>query len=114
MLFATAAYGDRNLRWVGLVSAVLGAFVATFYLLIQGFLTEGSGTEILLQFISNLPRMLLVGTVTVIGFIVLFGLSWTLGLLYRTLVESRRRGTLAQRARLEAEAAEREVAIEQE
>jgi signal transduction histidine kinase len=114
MLFATAAYGDRVLRWVGLVSAVVGAAVATLYLLIQGYVTDASGIEIVAQMVSNLPRILLIGIASFVGFTILFVLSWTLGLLYRTLVESRAKGAAAQRARVEAEEADREVAIEQE
>lgn len=114
MLFATAAYGDKPLRWVGLGSAVVGAAVATLYLLAQGYVTAGSATEIISQAVSNLPRILLIGSASFIGFTILFVLSWTLGLLYRTLIESRAKGAAAQRARVEAEEAEREVAIEQE
>lgn len=114
MLFATAAYGDRVLRWVGLVSAVVGAAVATLYLLIQGYVTDASGIEIVAQMVSNLPRILLIGIASFVGFTILFVLSWTLGLLYRTLVESRAKGAAAQRARAEAQEADREVAIEQE
>lgn len=114
MLFGTSAYGQKTLRWVGLGSAVLGAAVATVYLLAQGYVTAGSATEIISQMVSNLPRILLIGTASFIGFTILFVLSWTLGLLYRTLIESRAKGAVAQRARVEAQEAEREVAIEQE
>ena len=114
MLFATSAYGDKPLRWVGLASAVVGAGVATIYLLAQGYVTSGSATEIISQMVSNLPRILLIGFASFIGFTILFVLSWTLGLLYRTLVESRAKGAAAQRARVDAQDAEREVAIEQE
>ena len=114
MLFATSAYGDRALRWIGLGSAVLGAAIATVYLLAQGYVTSGSATEIISQMVSNLPRMLLIGAAAFVGFTILFVLSWTLGLLYRTLIESRAKGAAAQRARVDAQEAEREVAIEQE
>ena len=114
MLFATSAYADKALRWVGLGSAVLGAAVATVYLLTQGYVTAGSATGIVSQMVSNLPRILLIGTASFIGFTILFVLSWTLGLLYRTLIESRAKGAAAQRARVDAQEAEREVAIEQE
>ena len=114
MLFATSAYGDRTLKWFGLGSAVFGAGVATVYLLAQGYVTAGSATEIISQMYSNLPRILLIGSASFIGFVILFVLSWTLGLLYRTLIDSRAKGAIAQRARVEKQEAEREVAIEQE
>lgn len=114
MLFATAAYGDRLLKWLGLASAVFGAAVASLYLIVQGYVTAGSASGIIEQMSSQLPRLLLISTASFIGFSILFVLSWTLGLLYRTLMESRARGALAQRARVDAERAERDVAIEQE
>jgi signal transduction histidine kinase len=114
MLFASSAYGDRALRWLGLGSAVLGAAIATLYLLAQGYVTAGSATEIISQMVSSLPRLILIGAASFVGFAILFVLSWTLGLLYRTLIESRARGAAAQRARVDAQAAERTVAIEQE
>ena len=114
MLFATAAYGDRLLKWLGLASALLGAAVATIYLVLQGYVTAGSASGIIEQMYSNLPRMLLIGSASFIGFGILFVLSWTLGLLYRTLIDSRAKGAAAQRARADAQEAEREVVIEQE
>ena len=114
MLFATSAYGDRLLKWLGLGSAVLGAAVATLYLLVQGYITSGSAKEIVEQIYVDLPRILLVGSASFIGFVILFVLSWTLGLLYRTLMDSRAKGAAAQRARADQQLAEREVAIEQE
>jgi len=114
MLFATAAYGDRLLKWLGLGSAILGAAVATLYLLVQGYVTSGSASGIIEQMYSNLPRMLLIGAASFIGFAILFVLSWVLGLLYRTLMDSRAKGAAAQRARADAQHAEREVVIEQE
>lgn len=114
MLFATSAYGDRLLKWLGLGSAILGAAVATIYLLLQGYVTAGSASGIIEQMYSNLPRMLLIGSASFIGFAILFVLSWVLGLLYRTLMESRAKGAAAQRARADQQEAEREVAIEQE
>jgi signal transduction histidine kinase len=114
MLFATSAYGDRLLKWLGLISAVLGAAVATVYLVVQGYVTSGSASGIIEQMYSNLPRMLLIGSASFIGFTILFVLSWTLGLLYRTLMDSRAKGAAAQRARADQQEAERVVVIEQE
>ncbi len=114
MLFATAAYGDRAIKWVGLASALVGAAVATIYLVIQGYVTAGSASGIVEQMSTSLPRLLLISTASFIGFSILFSLSWTLGLLYRTLIDSRAKGVAAQRARADQQVAQREVAIEQE
>ena len=114
MLFATAAYGTRTVKWLGLASAGVGAFVATTYFMLMGTINVLTAPEIVNQFVGNFPRLLLVFTGGFLSAAVLFVLSWTLGLLYKTLLESRARGIAAQSARQEREEAEREVAIEQE
>ena len=114
MLFATAAYGDRTIKWLGIASAVVGAGVATAYLVFQGYVTTGSASGIIEQISSNLPRLVLISIGSFVGFSILFVLSWTLGLLYRTLIDSRAKGVAAQRARADQQVAQREVVIEQE
>ena len=114
MLFATAAYGTRTVKWLGLASAGLGAFVATAYFMLMGTINVLTAPEIVNQFVGDLPRLLLVFTGGFLSSVVLFVLSWTFGLLYKTLLESRARGVAAQSARQERIEAEREVAIEQE
>ena len=114
MLFGTAAYGTPTVKWLGLASAGVGAFVATTYFMLMGTINVLTAPEIVDQFVGNLPRILLVFTGGFIASLVLFVLSWTFGLLYRTLLESRAKGLAAQRAKLEQTQAEREVAIEQE
>lgn len=95
VLYTTARYGTRPVRWLGLASAGLGALVATIYL------TSGPGL--------GLPdsRVLLGAILTFVGSSAVLGLSWTLGLLaltWRTAVDSRR----------DRAAAQREVIVEQE
>lgn len=114
MLFATAAYGTRTVKWLGFASALLGAFIATLYFLVQGFVTESTASEILVQLVGNLSRILLLGFTSFLACALLFLLCWTLGLLYRTWLDSRAKGLVAQQARVQQVEAEREVAIEQE
>jgi signal transduction histidine kinase len=114
MLFGTAAYGSPVVKWLGLASAGLGALVATTYFVIGGSITETTAPEIYTQVLGNLPRMASLFAVGFFASAALFVLSWTLGLLYKTLLESRSRGLAAQSARAERAAAERDVAIEQE
>ncbi len=95
VLYTTARYGIRVVRWLGLASAGLGSLVATIYL------TSGPGL--------GLPdsRVLFGAILTFVGSAAVLGLSWTLGLLvltWRTSIESRR----------ERAAAQREVIVEQE
>jgi signal transduction histidine kinase len=114
VLFATAAYGTPLVRWLGLGSAGLGAFVATTYFVVRGTITESTAQEIVRQLEGNLSRIVVLLIGGFVSSLVLFLLSWTLGLLYRTLLESRAKGAAAERARKEQTEAEREVAIEQE
>ena len=114
MLFATGAYGSRTISWLGLASAGVGALVASVYAIFSGYITGYNFTNIVENFISEIPRLAVLFFGSLIASLALFGLSWTLGFLYRTWLESRSRQTLALRARSEREAAEREVAVEQE
>ena len=89
VLYTSARYGTRIVRWLGLASAGLGALVATIYL------TSGPGL--------GLPdsRVLLGAILTFVGSAAVLGLSWTLGLLvltWRTSIDSRRERGAAQRA----------------
>ncbi len=101
VLFATAAYGGRALRWIGLASAMLGALVATAYLLLAPNIPFNQ---------SNLQRLSTAfhsGIFILFGSLAVLGLSWTLGLLTRTW----RRGRASRLAQAEAE---RDVIVEQE
>ena len=89
VLYTSARYGTRIVRWLGLASAGLGALVATIDL------TSGPGL--------GLPdsRVLLGAVLTFVGSAAVLGLSWTLGLLvltWRTSIDSRRERGAAQRA----------------
>ncbi|UAJ77736.1 two-component sensor histidine kinase [Leifsonia sp. ZF2019] len=110
VLYATAAYGDRVVRWVGLVSAGLGALVAALYLSVTSALSQGyfdllstSLTSIALQF-----AFLFVVSATMLG------LSWVLGLLMRTWREARFSRYAQTVAELDRNRAEEVVVVEQE
>jgi signal transduction histidine kinase len=102
VLYCTALYGDRVLRWVGIASAGVGAVVAVLYLVVFpviGEYTSGSAPEI-----SDVVRSL---AVSFFGLLAVLGLSWTLGLLVRTYRRARE-------SRLAQSAAEHDVVVEQE
>lgn len=110
VLYATAAYGDRIVRWAGLISAGLGAVVAALYLSLTAALNQ-SYLDLLSGAISRLALefvFLVVVSATVLG------LSWVLGLLMRTWRNAR----LSRRAQVVAEIdrakAVEDVVVEQE
>lgn len=98
VLYVTARYGGRIVKWSGLASAGVGALVSTFYVVfvLGGFFDYDQ----LGSYLRVLP-FALVGAVTTLG------LSWTLGLLARTWANARE-------ARRNQLAAERDVVVEQE
>ena len=99
VLYATAAYGGRVVRWAGLASAGVGALVASGYLVLVPQWNGGtSGT------VDEVTRAFLTSFV---GLLALLGLSWTLGQLARIY----RRARDSRRAQV---AAEQEVITEQE
>lgn len=110
VLYATAAYGDRIVRWSGLISAGLGAVVAALYLSLTAALNQ-SYLDLLSGAISRLALefvFLVVVSATVLG------LSWVLGLLMRTWRNAR----MSRRAQVVAEfdraRAVEDVVVEQE
>jgi signal transduction histidine kinase len=110
VLYATAAYAERAVRWVGLASAVLGALVAATYL---------SLAQLGVRSLATLTPAEITGTIwsgvaVLVGGVAVLGLSWTLGLLMRTW-QTAREGRLSQnRAVEEQRAAQRSVVVEQE
>lgn len=98
VLFATARYGGSRVRWAGLVSAVGGAVIASAYtVLVSGIF--GTPVDVAVFFRSF--------AVSVFAATAVLGLSWTLGLLWRTWDNARqsRRNQLA---------AEQSMIVEQE
>lgn len=93
VLYATARYGNRTLRWVGLASAVGGALVAALYLVLPGLTAS-----VVTPATAGLQFTLFFG-----GLAALLVLSWTFGLLVRNIVlgrEFRRNQVEAERVAL--------------
>ncbi|GAA4148298.1 sensor histidine kinase [Leifsonia shinshuensis] len=110
VLYATALYGDRVVRYAGLISAGIGAFVASLYLTLTSALAQGyfnllssQLTGMALQF-----AFLFVVSATVLG------LSWVLGLLARTWRNARASRHAQIAAELDRNRAEEVVVVEQE
>lgn len=110
VLYATALYGDKVVRYAGLISAGVGAFVAALYLTLTSALAQGyfdllssQLTGIALQF-----AFLFVVSATVLG------LSWVLGLLVRTWRNARESRHAQIAAELDRNRAEEVVVVEQE
>ena len=119
VLYATAAYGGRLLKWIGLASVGLGALIAAVYLsgLIPARSSLLSRTESFAADVSAAPDLagLLFRLAGVfIASVGVLGLSWTLGLLIRTwqnAILSRRQEVHAVE---EQRIAQRSVVVEQE
>lgn len=110
VLFATGSYGGRALRWVGLASAVAGSFIAAIYIVVRTGLVDGIGQAMSgsgATLFSELPRVLSSSFLYFFGLLAVLGLSWTLGLLARTM----RRARESRNAQVTAE---QDVVVEQE
>ncbi|MEN2737702.1 histidine kinase [Microbacterium sp. X-17] len=110
VLYATALYGDKVVRYAGLISAGVGALVASLYLTLTSALAQGyfdllssQLTGMALQF-----AFLFVVSATVLG------LSWVLGLLVRTWRNARASRHAQIAAELDRNRAEEVVVVEQE
>lgn len=100
VLYATAAYGSRVVMWTGLASAVVGALVASGYMVLVYYWLDGSAADGGIYALQS-------GVVWFVAFAFALLLSWTTGALVRS--------SLAARAnRREKERAEIERAGEQE
>jgi len=111
VLYATAAYGGRRVKWVGLASAVLGAIVATVYLV---FVPPASGMGPLAA-ASPEPY----GWALWFGFLLtaslaVLVLAWTAGLLVRAVRDSREIRRREEVATRERELVEYRYVVEQE
>jgi len=105
VLYATARYGTATVKWLGLASAIVGAFVATTYFLVVGYLSAvtANGDTVF----TVVPQLAFIGAFSFGGSLAVLGLSWTAGLLAKTWRNAR------ESRELQA-AAEREVVVEQE
>ncbi|WP_213815192.1 sensor histidine kinase [Glaciihabitans sp. dw_435] len=113
VLYTSAAYGGRVVKWAGLVSVGVGSLLGSMYLVLSGNgdifgLNFGSGdlsldAQRIVQFFFLFIAML-----------VLLGLPWTVGLLVRTRVVARENKEAEIEASRQAEIAEQGVIVEQE
>lgn len=106
VLYCTARYGTGWVRWYGLVSAIVGAVLASLYIGLVMFMpmTEPSQAP---AFAFGIAAASLAG-------IVVLGFSWTLGQLVRTAAAARQAGYERFQARQRQYFAEQTVAVEQE
>jgi signal transduction histidine kinase len=111
VLYATAAYAERIVRWAGLVSVGVGALLAAGYLSV----TQRGATSVAEAVGQGDVGGLVWSMVAIfVACLAVLGLSWTLGLLMRTW-QTARAGRFSQNRALEEQrAAQRSVVVEQE
>jgi len=110
VLFVTAAYADRFVRWAGLVSVGVGALLAAGYLSVlqrAGSSADAGGRV-------DIGGLIWSAVATLIASLAVLGLSWTLGLLMRTWQTARDSRVTQYRAVEEQKLAQRNVVVEQE
>ena len=105
VLYSTARYGTPTVKWLGLASAIGGAFIATAYFLVVGYISAvtANGDSVF----TVVPHLAFIGAFSLGGTLAVLGLSWTAGLLARTWRNARESRALQT-------AAERKVVVEQE
>jgi len=104
VLFTTAAYGGRVVRYLGLASVGLGSAVAAAYLTLQG---AGIGVSDTLLGVFDLPTVILQFSLLFGILVVVLGSAWLVGILMRAMMRNRE-------SRIAKEAAEQDVIVEQE
>jgi len=104
VLYTTAAYGSRAVRYLGLASVVVGSAVAAAYLSAEGA-ARGVADTVLGPF--GLPSIILQFALLFLILVIILGASWVVGLLMRAMMRARE-------SRLAKEAAEQDVIVEQE
>ncbi|HWM33440.1 MAG TPA: histidine kinase [Pseudolysinimonas sp.] len=105
VLYASSAYGSRTVRWAGFISTFAGAAVITLSVTLPEVLDQLVGRD--LSAVFNLRSTVVGAGLVFITSLVAFLLSWTMGLLWSTVLRSRAN----RRAAVEAE---QEVVAEQE
>jgi signal transduction histidine kinase len=114
VLFATSAYGTAAVRWMGFASTFLGALVASAYFVTQAAVSLYPYAGMLRSLAEAAPRLTTIFIGVFGASLFLFLLSWTLGLLWKTVLDARASSRARDVAKQNQESAEREVAIEQE
>lgn len=110
VVYSTAAYGSPPVRWWGLGSAGAGAVLASAYLSVVMPLVSGVGPAASPDALGRLMWSGLVFGAALAGLV----LAWTIGLLARTVRDSREQGRRAELDRREREHAEYRYVVEQE
>lgn len=105
VLFATAAYGSAMIRWFGLASAGFGTLLIAVYLSFRRQLDGNMAAPL------DLVRD---GLILFVFWLVVFGLSWTLGLLSRTGRQAKQGRLALALAEAEEARARHDVVVEQE
>ena len=110
VLYSTAAHGDRIVKWLGLASAGAGAVVATVYLAVIKPILDGAG------FVdaSDGLTMALWAAILFTAAVSVLVLSWTTGLLVRSVRDSREIRRREEFALRDRQLAEYRVVVEQE
>ena len=113
VIYSTAAYGTKVVRWLGFASIFVGAALGATFIQYRGsnfvltlHLSATSFAEVA-KFIISLG---LYGALL----LVILGLPWTAGNLVRTRIIARDSRRAQQLAEIDAEGAERDVIVEQE
>lgn len=112
VIYATAAYGTKPVRWLGFASIFVGAILGAVFLytgqnfILNIHLSVASFAEIAQLII----KLVLYGGLL----LVILGLPWTAGNLVRTRIVARTSREAQAQAEVEADMAERDVIVEQE
>ena len=109
VLYATAAYGAPTVKWLGLGSAGAGAILATAYLAVAKPALDGA----VMPGADTMGRLMWSG-ILFAGALTALALAWTVGLLVRTVRDSREQRARAEFDRREREHAEYRYVVEQE
>jgi len=104
VLYTTAAYGGRVVRYLGLASVGVGSAVAAAYLALEG---AGIGVSDTLLGVFDLPTVILQFALLFGILVVVLGSSWLVGILMRAMMRNRE-------SKIAREAAEQDVIVEQE
>jgi signal transduction histidine kinase len=113
VVYSTAAYGGKVIKWLGLVSVGVGAFLGSVFLTFRGAAYQ-FGLNLDSTNVSGIAGTVLQLAYLLIAMLVLLGLPWTLGLLVRTRIAARGSREAELAAQREAEVAEQDVIVEQE
>jgi signal transduction histidine kinase len=113
VLYATALYGSRAVRWTGFVSIFLAALLGAVFMKF-GVQSVSVGLRFQLESLTQTALLLLELGAFFVLLVALLGLPWTVGNLIRTRRVARDSRLAEQSAQEEAEAAEADVIVEQE